>query len=578
MPSNSDEERRLRERLQERKRRKEEENGGHDDAVEKEGSHDRLHSQERNGNDREYNERYPQDGPRGRDRDSSYYNRRPPPYHDHERWEGRGRGGNGSRGPPARREYDYSDYRRRSRSRSHPRSRRRRSRSPSSSVSRSRSRSRSASSRSYSSSPSRRDRRSHNHRRHRHHPHGRSPASARDRPYDRSRGSRRRSYSDSSHGDSSTSSHLEAPPRHPDETTFSSDQRTVFVSQLVMRATERDLRNYFSRKVGCLVRDVILLRDKRTRNHKGCAYVEMASIEDLSKAVAVSGQPPDFQRFPVLVKTSEAEKNYQQASASSTTTATSTSAPASVATQNVYVGNLDPSVAETHLFALFSQFGPLDHVSLPLEAATKTSRGYAFLSFRDLRDANLAIQTMANQLLAGRRIKTGWASQVSTMPGGGNAAGSSTTDQLPADASLRVQKALSVLSQMTGGANVSVPTNTDVASATVQTPPIPQAVQPQVQEPTPCVLVHNMFDKDQEEGTEWPNEIKLDFQDECSKFGTILKIKVLADQPGGKIIAQFQDTTAATQCANNLQGRWFDQRQLRVEYLTMDTFSSYLEE
>lgn len=78
-----------------------------------------------------------------------------------------------------------------------------------------------------------------------------------------------------------------------------------------MRTTERDLRKYFKKKVGCKVHDVSLIRDRRnTRNHKGCAYVEIGRIEDVSKALAVSGQPPDFQRFPILVKPSEADKNY----------------------------------------------------------------------------------------------------------------------------------------------------------------------------------------------------------------------------------------------------------------------------
>ena len=42
---------------------------------------------------------------------------------------------------------------------------------------------------------------------------------------------------------------------------------------------------------------------------------------------------------------------------------------------------------------------------------------------------------------------------------------------------------------------------------------------------------------------------------------------VVADEPGGKIHARFDSVEAATQCAQNLAGRWFDKRQLRVEYV-----------
>ena len=90
---------------------------------------------------------------------------------------------------------------------------------------------------------------------------------------------------------------------------YSKDQRTVFVQQLVQRTTERELKKYF-RKQELKVNEVILLRDKRTGRHKGCAYVEMRRMEDVPKAVALSNQVPSFQRFPILVKASEAEKNY----------------------------------------------------------------------------------------------------------------------------------------------------------------------------------------------------------------------------------------------------------------------------
>ena len=81
------------------------------------------------------------------------------------------------------------------------------------------------------------------------------------------------------------------------------DQRTLFVSQLVMRADERDIGRYFRRKIGIEVRDVILLQDKRTGRHKGCAYVEeVGRLEDIDRALGATGKTPDFQRFPILVK------------------------------------------------------------------------------------------------------------------------------------------------------------------------------------------------------------------------------------------------------------------------------------
>ena len=202
----------------------------------------------------------------------------------------------------------------------------------------------------------------------------------------------------------------------------------MFVSQLVMRADERDIRRYFKRKVGAKVRDVILLRDRRTGRHKGCAYVELGNLKEVESALQASGKTPDFQRFPILIKRTEAEKNYTDsmgfgvaigdqgmggnAIAATYGGSSDACAPAvqltadgkRIEAQKVYVGSIDRCVTQAQIYSLFSQFGPLDKVLLQIDPTTGISRGFAFLSFRDPKDANLAIQTMSGQLLAGRPL------------------------------------------------------------------------------------------------------------------------------------------------------------------------------
>jgi RNA-binding protein 39 len=206
------------------------------------------------------------------------------------------------------------------------------------------------------------------------------------------------------------------------------DQRTIFVSQLVMRADERDISRYFRRRVGISeVRDVILLRDKRTGRHKGCAYVEVGRLEDVDRALGATGKTPDFQRFPILVKRAEAEKNALALGGGAVAVGSlSFIPPASVIpsalvnhggqpvqltadgmrieSQKVYVGSIDPCVTQPQLHALFSQFGTLEKILLQTDASTGMSRGFAFVTYRDPKDANLAIQTMSGQMLAGRPL------------------------------------------------------------------------------------------------------------------------------------------------------------------------------
>lgn len=420
----------------------------------------------------------------------------------------------------------------------------------------------------------------------------------------------------------------------------------MFVNQLVMRTTAKDIRRYFRRKVGAKVNDVSLIRDRRTGKHKGFAYVEMKSMEDVNKALRVSGEPPDFQRFPILVKTSEAEKNYliPTSSAATTTTSKAKAAPLigingqPIESQKVYVGSLDHSVTQEQLFKLFSKFGDLTKVQLQVDPASGISKGYAFLSFRDPKEANLAISTMANRPLAGRCIKTGWATMATGTPG----VQVVTSDKFPEGASVRASRALVALSQLASGATgnmSSLAAATDVdaaalanathnsgvsggcmsltgatspATVTAKVPTVAEARQilgtvlvagttfpafattptavagtpatsvaspdakviGRASNPSQHLLVHNMFDKDEESGEGWAEEIEVEFEEECSKFGEILKVLVMRQEPGGKIYASFDKVEGALSCASSLAGRWFDKRQLRVEFVDEDKIPS----
>ena len=52
------------------------------------------------------------------------------------------------------------------------------------------------------------------------------------------------------------------------------------------------------------------LSDKRIRRQKGCAYVGLSWVENVHCVVVVSATAPEFQRFPILIKILEVEKNY----------------------------------------------------------------------------------------------------------------------------------------------------------------------------------------------------------------------------------------------------------------------------
>lgn len=266
-----------------------------------------------------------------------------------------------------------------------------------------------------------------------------------------------------------------------------------------MRATERDVKHYF-KAAGLKVNDVIMLRDRRTGRHKGCAYVELTLMEHVPKALALSGKPPEFQRFPILVKPSEAEKNYVAAAVSAA--AASSPIPKPILTskgiyinpvnlpkamgpdgkyhesQRVYVGSLDPSITAEHLFALFQSFGDLQKVAVQMDDAG-ISKGYAFLTFTCPKASFLAIQTLGGQVLAGRTIKTGWANHVPT----GNVE-IVQSDEFPPDATKRIQAALQALAQLNMGV---MPALMPIVATTVTAPPAVMTTVTPVMVPTNVV-------------------------------------------------------------------------------------------
>ena len=69
---------------------------------------------------------------------------------------------------------------------------------------------------------------------------------------------------------------------------------------------------------GVKVVDVQLIRDRHTGRHKGFAYVELKTLEDVPRAMQLNGQRFQFRPgsskmkagFPILIKPSEAQKNF----------------------------------------------------------------------------------------------------------------------------------------------------------------------------------------------------------------------------------------------------------------------------
>jgi RNA-binding protein 39 len=104
-------------------------------------------------------------------------------------------------------------------------------------------------------------------------------------------------------------------------------------------------------------------------------------------------------------------------------------------------------------------------------------------------------------------------------------------------------------------------------SATPSTAPLPMSLSNPQEVDNPKfvtgnlskhILVRNMFDKDEETDENWADDIRMEFQEEGGKYGKISLVKVMSEEPGGKIYASFESLEGAAACGEKFAGRWFE--------------------
>ncbi|KAG8892243.1 hypothetical protein FRC01_014271, partial [Tulasnella sp. 417] len=170
-----------------------------------------------------------------------------------------------------------------------------------------------------------------------------------------------------------------------------SEARSVFVSQLAARLTARDLGYFFEDKLGeGTVRDSRIVTDRISRRSKGIAYVELASIELVQKAIALTGTV--VMGLPIMVQLTESERNKQAPAGDSLNLPPGVNAPP--AGMQLYVGSLHFNLTESDIKQVFEPFGELDFVDLHKDPQTGRSKGYAFVQYKRAEDAKMALEQM----------------------------------------------------------------------------------------------------------------------------------------------------------------------------------------
>jgi len=380
------------------------------------------------------------------------------------------------------------------------------------------------------------------------------------------------------------------------------DQRTIFVSQLTKKADEASLRNFFG-AIG-KVKNIIMLRDKVSNIHKGFAYVEMADLEHIPNCLLFNNVVPDFQKFPILVKASEAEKNFLAKNAALTstyqpgvdTTGLSKSAIAGLdatgADARIYVGNIHISVDETALSTILSQFGPTESIKLHRDHLGN-SKGYAFVKYVRAEHAALATAGLQGQDLAGRTLKIGNvidtnANALALATAGGLPPPTSSgadanatanwkldTDEGSAGMALNSSSRLALMAKLGQSAGITVP---QPVAALLPVPVLgPGGVPPVGGLPSVNLLICNMFDPATETDPNWDEDIREDMVEECSKHGQVEHVHVEKHKPGGIVLLKFATVEAAGRAAYSLNGRFFAGRMITASYIDDAVFTTLLQ-
>lgn len=95
--------------------------------------------------------------------------------------------------------------------------------------------------------------------------------------------------------------------------------------------------------------------------------------------------------------------------------------------KNIFVGNLDFSVREEAIRALFETYGTVERVSIMTDRETGRSRGFAFVEMANEGEAERAISALNGKDMSGRALNVNEArpktERTGPRPGGGGGRG-----------------------------------------------------------------------------------------------------------------------------------------------------------
>lgn len=158
---------------------------------------------------------------------------------------------------------------------------------------------------------------------------------------------------------------------------------------------DADLRQLFEDQ-GCVVELVTIPRKRESQQPRGFAFVDLESSEQVDTAVAALDGIMFAGRELRIMKS--LPKDQVEKSPSQPRTRQEIEG-----TKKLYVGNIPFEATSDDMKNLFSEFGEILEVFIPVNAATGTGRGFAFVTMKE-EDISKAIEGVNGVIYDGRDL------------------------------------------------------------------------------------------------------------------------------------------------------------------------------
>ncbi|KAK4420762.1 Polyadenylate-binding protein RBP45 [Sesamum alatum] len=180
-----------------------------------------------------------------------------------------------------------------------------------------------------------------------------------------------------------------------------SPEHTIFVGDLAGDVTDYVLQETF-KAVYQSVKGAKVVTDRVTGRSKGYGFVKFGDEREQQRAmtemngVLCSTRPmrigPAANKKPMTASTQKASYQNPQG----------TQGESDPNNTTVFVGGLDPNVTDDHLKQVFSQYGEVVHVKIPV------GKRCGFVQFADRSCAEQALSNLNGTLLGGQNIRLSW--------------------------------------------------------------------------------------------------------------------------------------------------------------------------